>query len=197
MFPKCSHFGKGIQQAFFDRQTRCESQGRPWRKLARTNPLLQIRLPGCFSERGLGLAQALSGRLAAIVDALPLRSGLRVLEIGCGPGAAAREIAQRIGEGHVLAIDRSAKAIAQAKAASRAEIKSGRLSLRQVAAEDFELEAGEAPYDIALAVRVGALDGRHPEAYLRAKRRIAAALIAKGRLFIDGGDPLRELSLLD
>jgi cyclopropane fatty-acyl-phospholipid synthase-like methyltransferase len=57
------------------------------------------------------MAQALSARLAAIVDALPLRSGLRVLEIGCGPGAAAREIAHRIGDGHVLAIDRSAKAM--------------------------------------------------------------------------------------
>jgi cyclopropane fatty-acyl-phospholipid synthase-like methyltransferase len=106
----------------------------------------------------------LSGRLMAIVDALPLRSGLRVLEIGCGPGAMAREIAGRIGHGHVLAIDRSAKAIAQANAASAAEIASGRLSLRHAAAEDFELEPGEAPYDIAVAVRVGALDGRHPEA---------------------------------
>jgi cyclopropane fatty-acyl-phospholipid synthase-like methyltransferase len=144
---------------------------------------------------GAGLAQALSARLAAIVDALPLRAGLRVLEIGCGPGAAAREIARRIGDGHVLAIDRSAKAIAQAKAASAAEIKSGRLRFRQAAAE--ELEVGEAPYDIALAVRVGALDGRHPEAGRSAKRRIAAALTARGRLFIDGGNPLREISLHD
>jgi cyclopropane fatty-acyl-phospholipid synthase-like methyltransferase len=143
------------------------------------------------------LAQALSARLAAIVDALPLSAGLRVLEIGCGPGAAAREIAHRIGDGQVLAIDRSAKAIAQAKAASAAEIKSGRLSFRQAAAEDFELKPGEAPYDIALAVRVGALDGRHPEAGRRAKRRIAAALTARGRLFIDRGDPLREISLRD
>jgi SAM-dependent methyltransferase len=89
---------------------------------------------------------------------------MRVLEIGCGPGAAAREIARRIGRGHVLGIDRSATAIAQAKARSRAEIASGVLSFRQAAIEDFELEAGEAPYDIALAVRVGALDGRHPHA---------------------------------
>jgi SAM-dependent methyltransferase len=120
-----------------------------------------------------------------------------VLEIGCGPGAAAREIASRIGDGYVMAIDRSAKAIAQARASSRAEIVSGRLALRRIAAEEFELEQGEPPYDIAFPVRVGALDGRHPEAGRRARRHIAAALIPGGRLFIDGGDPLREISLAD
>lgn len=141
------------------------------------------------------MTASLSGRLQRIVDALPLRPGLRVLEIGCGPGAAAREIARRIGDGHVLAIDRSAKAIAQAVAASRDEIATGRMSLRQVAVEDFVLDPGEAPFHIALAVRVGALDGRHPDAGRVALRRLAVALAPQGRLFIDGGDPLRELSL--
>lgn len=137
----------------------------------------------------------LSPRLMAIVDALPLRPGLRVLEIGCGPGAAARAIARRIGPGHVLGIDRSANAIAQAKAASRREIASGVLSYRQVSVEDFELQPGELLFDIAFAVRVGVLDGRHQSAEARAKRRIAAALTPRGRLFIDGGDPLREIPL--
>jgi SAM-dependent methyltransferase len=143
------------------------------------------------------MVTGLSSRLRAIVDSLPLREGMRVLEIGCGPGAMAREMARRVGGGHVLAIDRSAKAIAQARALSRAEIASGKLSLRQVAVEALELEPDEAPFDIAVAVRVGALDGRHPEAGRRAKRCIAAALIPRGRLFIDGGDPLREISLDD
>ena len=49
---------------------------------------------------------ALSARLAAVVDALPLRPDMRVLEIGCGPGAAARAVAERLTTGHVLAIDR-------------------------------------------------------------------------------------------
>lgn len=87
--------------------------------------------------------------------------------------------------------------IEQARSASQAEIESGRLSLRQVTAEEFELGAGEMPYDIAVAVRVGALDGRHPEAGRRAKRRVAAALTPEGQLFIDGGDPLRTLLLDD
>lgn len=85
------------------------------------------------------LVAGISPRLLALVNALPLRSGMCVLEVGCGPGAMAREIARRIGNGHVLAIDRSAKAIAQARAASRAEIAAGRLRVRQMAIEDFEL----------------------------------------------------------
>jgi SAM-dependent methyltransferase len=128
------------------------------------------------------MAPDLSPRLAAIVDALPLRPGVRVLEIGCGPGAAAREISSRVDDGHVLGIDRSAKAIAQATAGSGAEIASGRLSFRHVPIEDFELEPGEVPFDIALAVRVGALDGRHPELERDARARVAAALSPTGRL---------------
>lgn len=137
----------------------------------------------------------LSPRLRAIVEALPLRPGMRVLEIGCGPGAAARDVARRLGEGHVVAIDRSAKAIAQARAACAEEIAAGRLSLRQAAVEAFELAPGEAPYDLAFAVQVGALDGRHPELEARALQRIAAALTPDGRLYIDGGDPLRDVPL--
>lgn len=139
---------------------------------------------------------AVSPRLAEIVQALPLRAGLRVLEIGCGPGVAARAVAERVGpSGFVLGIDRSAKAIAQAVAGSRDAIASGRLAFRQVAIEDFVLESGESCYDLAFAVRVGALDGRHPEAGLRAIGRLRAALVRGGQLFIDGGDPLREFAL--
>lgn len=141
------------------------------------------------------MSTALSPRLATIVDALPLTPRSRVLEIGCGPGAAARAVAARLTTGHILAIDRSAKAIAQAEAASVAEIRSGRMSVRCVAAEDFVLLPGEEPYDLVFAVRVGALDGRHPRAGEQVLRRIAAATTPDARLFIDGGDPLRELPI--
>lgn len=138
---------------------------------------------------------ALSPRLAAIVDALPLKPGMRVLEIGCGPGAAAREIARRIPGGYVLGIDRSAKAIAQAVAGSAAQLASGRLGFRRAAIEAFELEPGEQLYDMALAVRVGALDGRQPRVAPAAMLRVGRALRTGGRVFIDGGDPLREVRL--
>jgi SAM-dependent methyltransferase len=143
------------------------------------------------------LEPKLSKRLIEIVNALPLRSGLKVLEIGCGPGAMAREISRRIGDGYVLAIDRSAKAIQQAVAGSKAELKSGKLSFRHVAIEKFTLEPDERLFDIAVAVRVGALDGRHPEIEKQALQNIAKALTRKGKLFIDGGDPLKEILLND
>ena len=136
-----------------------------------------------------------SPRLAEIVAALPLEPHLRVLEIGCGPGAAARAVAARLTTGHILAIDRSPAAIAQARKNAAAEIASGRLSVRQVAAEDFTLQPDEEPFDLVFAIRVGALDGRHPEAGQRALQRIAAATVPGARLFIDGGQPLRELPI--
>nr|WP_211658656.1 methyltransferase domain-containing protein [Phytoactinopolyspora halophila] len=133
--------------------------------------------------------------MAAIVDALPLTPGMRVLEIGGGSGAAARAVAGRIGDGHICMIDRSSKSITQAEKNAATEIDAGIMSLRQVAVEDFELDPDEQPFDLAFAVRVGALDGRHPKAGQIALQRIADALTPQGRLFVDGGNALRELSL--
>ncbi len=138
---------------------------------------------------------SVSPRILAVVDALPLRPHFRVLEIGCGPGAAARVVAARLGTGHILAIDRSAAAIAQAAAGATDAIAAGRMRVRQVAAEDFVLEEGEAPYDLVFAVRVGGLDGRHPELGRRILQRLAEATTPDAQLFIDGGDPLRRLPI--
>ena len=137
----------------------------------------------------------LSPRLAAVVDALPLRPDSRVLEIGCGPGAAARAVADRLVGGHVLAVDRSARAVEQASALSARQVAAGRLRLRHVAAEDLVLLPGDEPFDLVFAVRVGALDGRHPAAGEQVLRRLAAVTRPGARLLIDGGDPLRELEL--
>ena len=65
---------------------------------------------------------AVSPRIADFVNALPLKEGLRILEIGCGPGVAAREVSRNIGSGFVLAIDRSEKAIRLARTGSEQEI---------------------------------------------------------------------------
>jgi SAM-dependent methyltransferase len=117
-----------------------------------------------------------------------------VIEVGCGPGAAARAVAEAVGpDGHVLAVDRSERAIRQLVASAPELVASGRLDARCVAAEDLELEPGEAPYDLAFAIRVGALDGRHPAAGALVLRRLRAALVPGGPVYVDGGDPLRIL----
>jgi SAM-dependent methyltransferase len=152
-------------------------------------------LPGLPIGATGAIVPTISPRLAAIVDALPIQPGMRVLEIGGAPGTAARAIAQRIGSGQILVIDRSAKGVAQTERVAAAEIAAGTLRVRHVAAEEFELLPGEAPFDLAFAIRVGAFDGRHPAAGEIARQRIAAALAPGGRFFIDGGDPLREIPL--
>jgi SAM-dependent methyltransferase len=139
---------------------------------------------------------SLSPRLAAIVDALPLGPGMRVLEIGGAPGAAARAVCERIApDGHILVIDRSAKGVALIERNTVAEIEAGLLSARRIAAEDFVLHPGEEPFDLAFGIRVGALDGRHPGAGIAARERIRQALRPGGRLYIDGGTPLRAVAL--
>ena len=141
------------------------------------------------------MKDSLSSRLTEILNSLPICKGIRILEIGCGPGVLARAIAKQIGEGHILAIDRSSKAIKMAIKNSQDEIASGRLSFKEVAIENFELEEGEQPYDIAFAIRVGALDGRYPQTGNLAFPKIRKALTKKGKLFVDGGNPLREIPL--
>ena len=127
------------------------------------------------------MSQKLSKRLEKIVESLSLKPGMRVLEIGCGPGAMAREMALRVGpKGFVLAIDRSAKAISQAKASSR---QMRNLQFVKCAAEEFEHEGKS--FDLAVAVRVGAFDGRHPELEAEARRRINKALKPRARFVVE------------
>lgn len=140
------------------------------------------------------MTNKISKRLLDIVDALPLKNGCRILEIGCGPGVAAREIVTRFDNVYVLAIDRSAKAIEQAEKASQKEIKAGKLKFLHSPAETFELPQGEQKFDFAFAIRVGALDGRHPEIEKAALSNIFRSLKKNGKLFIDGGTPLKVIT---
>jgi len=145
----------------------------------------------------------------AALDAARVTEGTRLLDAGCGAGLLS--VLASFRGAQVTAFDAAPALgplmpppppgatpphpIAQVRATCAAEIQAGRLSVRCVAIEDFDLEPGEEPFDLAFAARVGALDGRHPELEEQALRRIARALKPDGRLFIDGGDPLREVEL--
>ena len=137
----------------------------------------------------------LSSRLQRIADSLPLKPGIRVLEIGCGPGALAKEICYKISKGYVLGIDRSDTAIKQATDLSQPEIKRGILKFLKIAIEDFELTEGEEKFDLIFGIRVGALDGRHSEIGAIAFPKIAKALKTNGKFFIDSGAAVKEINL--
>lgn len=139
---------------------------------------------------------SLSPRLLRVVDALPIAAGTRVLEIGGAPGAAAREVAARVGpNGHVLVLDRSTNGVARTRSACADLIDAGLLSTLCADVEGLVLPAGTASFDVAFACRVGALDGRHPHLQDAAIERVARALTPDGRLFVDTGSPLREITL--
>jgi SAM-dependent methyltransferase len=97
--------------------------------------------------------------------------------------------------GHVLAVDRSRRAIDQLERAGSELIAAGRLSTRCCPAEELSLNPGEEPYDLAFAVRVGALDGRHPATGALVLARLAEVLRPGGRLLVDGGTPLRAITI--
>ena len=114
------------------RQRRRHRHPRPRRRQRRR----QRDRPGAdpaLTVRAIRLAPMLSPRLAGLVAALPLAPGMRVLEVGCGPGrrGSRRRQTGSAADGFVLAIDRSARAIALARAAAPGP--TGRLAFRCVA----------------------------------------------------------------
>jgi hypothetical protein len=67
-------------------------------------------------------ARAVPDRNRWAVAQLGLRPEDRVLEFGCGPGAAAELVCDRLGEGTMLAVDRSATAVARTAARNHVHV---------------------------------------------------------------------------
>jgi ubiquinone/menaquinone biosynthesis C-methylase UbiE len=101
-----------------------------------------------------------SERLRKIVDGLDVSAGDRVLEIGCGHGVAASFVCERLRDGRLTAIDRSAKMIEAAERRNADHVAAGRAEFLVMELERLEL--GERRFDKVFAVRVG-LFHREPE----------------------------------
>ncbi len=76
--------------------------------------------------------QAIPARIRWAVDFMDVRPSDHVLEIGCGPGAGAELICQRLETGKLFAIDRSESGVDRTRRRCKRYVDAGRLTVRQI-----------------------------------------------------------------
>ena len=101
-----------------------------------------------------------------------------MLEIGCGHGVAATLVCERLEEGRLTAVDRSAKMIEAATRRNAAYVETGRAEFLVADLEDLDL--GDRRFDKIFAVRVG-LFHSEPE---RARSIVERWLAPGGEVFV-------------
>lgn len=99
-----------------------------------------------------GMASKIPERIGWAVETLAVRPSDRLLEVGCGKGLAISLIAPRLKSGRILAIDRSATAIAAARKMGGDGEMVGKALFRHAALAD--LDGGEGPFDKVFAINV-------------------------------------------
>ena len=120
----------------------------------------------------------MSERLRSVVEQVGFRPDDRVLEIGCGHGVAATLVCERLEEGRLTAVARSAKMIEAATRRNAAYVEAGRVEFLVADLEDLDL--GDRRFDKIFAVRVG-LFHREPE---RARSMVERWLAPGGEVFV-------------
>jgi len=93
-----------------------------------------------------------AGLVAGWMDALRLKAGDRVLEVGAGPGYVSLALAERVGpEGVVYAVDRSAEALAYLE---RLQKERGVRQIRRLVADAATMKVADLRADAALVSMV-------------------------------------------
>lgn len=124
-------------------------------------------LTGRLAGHAMRILNARPNALA--VAALDLHPADAVLELGCGPGHGVRLLADRVPDGVVHAVDRSAVMLAQARARNRAAVAAGRVRFYRGPFESLPFPG--ASMDKVLAVNV-AYFWRDADAVLGEVRRV-------------------------
>ena len=76
--------------------------------------------------------QQIPPRIRWAVDLMDVQPADQVLEIGCGPGAGAELICQRLETGRLFAIDRSESGVDRTRRRNKKYVDEGRLTVRQI-----------------------------------------------------------------
>jgi ubiquinone/menaquinone biosynthesis C-methylase UbiE len=119
-----------------------------------------------------------NNRAAAIIDTLGLRPGMRVLDVGCGPGRLTIPLAQRVGpEGEVVAVDIQPEMLRTVEAKVReAELGNVRLVLAGVGARQLD---GAQAHRAVLVTTLGEIRDRES-----ALQEVFDALVPGGMLSV-------------
>ncbi|MCA1442276.1 methyltransferase domain-containing protein [Ensifer sp. IC4062] len=126
-------------------------------------------------------------RIGWAVDVLSPGASERILEVGCGHGVAVTMVCDRLIDGRVVAVDRSATMIAAAKRRNARHLAAGRAEFHtaELASADFS----EARFDKAFALRVGPFARGDPARELMV---LARHLSPAGRLYLFHDEPSRS-----
>ena len=76
--------------------------------------------------------QTIPARIRWAVDFMDVQPNDHILEIGCGPGAAAELICSRLETGRLFAIDRSESGVDRTRRRCAKFVEAGRLTVRQI-----------------------------------------------------------------
>ena len=76
--------------------------------------------------------QTIPPRIRWAVDLMDVRPDDQILEIGCGPGAGAELICERLETGRLFAIDRSESGVDRTRRRNQKYVDAGRLTVRQI-----------------------------------------------------------------